>query len=258
MSIRSPETMTEMETNMGELRSAIQALRSEVVSALPDARIEDDFAELHRLSELLEVERLRRLAEIDRRRLFERDGHFSTTSWLANRFRVAWGTARRHSDVARALERMPVTRRALVAGDVSLSAVEMLALARDAHPDAFERSEEQLVEAARIHPMHDFRRVTSSWRQRVEREQGPGRDDELSVRRRLHASRTFQGMVRVDADLDPEAGESLLTALGAVMDAEARTGGDADVRSPAQRRADAPARDLPWLARSRRPRHRGR
>jgi hypothetical protein len=46
-------------------------------------------------------------------------------------------------------------------------------------------------------------------------------------------------MVRVDADLDPEAGESLLTALGAVMDAEARTGGDADVRSPAQRRADA-------------------
>jgi|SRR5438552_8550705 len=46
-------------------------------------------------------------------------------------------------------------------------------------------------------------------------------------------------MVRVDADLDPETGESLLTALGAVMNAEARSRTDEDHRSLAQRRADA-------------------
>ena len=56
--------------------------------------------------------------------------------------------------------------------------------------------------------------------------------------RRLHASVSLLGMVRVDGDLDPETGESLLTALRAVLDAEARSGA-ADDRTPAQRRADA-------------------
>jgi len=46
-------------------------------------------------------------------------------------------------------------------------------------------------------------------------------------------------MVRVDGDLDPETGETLLTALDAVMDADARAAHDDEVRSVAQRRADA-------------------
>jgi hypothetical protein len=46
-------------------------------------------------------------------------------------------------------------------------------------------------------------------------------------------------MVRVDGDLDPDTGETLLTALRAVLDAEARSAGDEDDRTPAQRRADA-------------------
>jgi hypothetical protein len=57
-------------------------------------------------------------------------------------------------------------------------------------------------------------------------------------------------MVRLDADLDPENGQLLLAALGAVLDAEARSGqgqgstaepgvGEQDRRAPCQRRADA-------------------
>jgi hypothetical protein len=45
-------------------------------------------------------------------------------------------------------------------------------------------------------------------------------------------------MVRVDGDLDPETGESLLTALDAVLDAEAKSR-KGNPRTPAQRRADA-------------------
>lgn len=86
---------------MSELRSVVESLRSETLAPLPDARIEEDFAELHRTLELLEVERLRRLAEIDRRRLCERDGHLSAASWLADGFKVAWGAARDHVPVAR-------------------------------------------------------------------------------------------------------------------------------------------------------------
>jgi hypothetical protein len=70
------------------VRSAVEALRAEALAELPDARIEEDFAELQRSTDLLEMERLRRLSEIDRRRLFERDGHLSTASWLASTFKV--------------------------------------------------------------------------------------------------------------------------------------------------------------------------
>jgi hypothetical protein len=220
---------------MRELRSAVEALRSETLPDLPDARIEDDFAELQQVCELLELERLRRLAEIERRRLFESDGHLSAASWLATRFRVAWGAARGQTHLARALTHMPGTRRALEAGDVSLSAARVLVAARDANPEPFDRSEDQLVEAARIHTINDLQRVASFWRQRVELDR---LDEGLRARRRLHASVSFEGMVRVDGDLDPEAGETLLTALRAVMDAASRNGSDDD-RTPPQRRADA-------------------
>ena len=100
---------------MSELRSAIEELRAESLPELPDARIEQDFAELQRPVEQLEAERLRRLAEIDRRSLYARDGHLSAASWLVAVHRVAWGTAREHVRVARGLEQMPATRAALAA-----------------------------------------------------------------------------------------------------------------------------------------------
>jgi uncharacterized protein DUF222 len=240
----------------GGLRSAIDGLRSEAVAELPDARIEEDFAELHRAIELLDAERLRRLAEIERRRTFERDGHLSAASWLATRFRVAWGVAREQVRVARGLERMPQTRRALEDGGVSISAVRILAGAHDAEPEAFAEGETQLVEAARRHSVSDLQRVVAFWRDRVARdtvmESGA---DAMRARRRLHASVSFGGMVRVDGDLDPETGESLLTALRAVMDSDVRSGGDDDVsRTPAQGRADALGEICrQWLDRTDRP-----
>ncbi len=224
---------------MSELRSAIDALQSELLAELPDAVIEEDFAELHRAMELLEVERLRRLADIERRRLFERDGNLSSASWLNARFNVAWGTARESVRVARALEDMPVTRRALEDGELSLSAARVLTTAHDLDREAFARSEAQLVEAARIHSTGALQRVAAHWRQIVEREQARDGDEALHARRRLHASPTFLGMVRGDFDLDPEGGETLLTALRAVLDAESRSRGPEDERTPAQRRADA-------------------
>ena len=224
---------------MSEFRSAIDALRSETLTELPDARIEEDFAELQRTAELLEKERLRRLAEIDRRRLFERDGHLSAASWLAAAFKVSWGAARDQVRMARALEEMPETREAVDAGELSLSAVRVLVAARDADPAAFGKAETELVQAARIHCMNDLRRVAAYWRQAVERERAAQGEDRARQWRRLHASVTFLGMVRVDGNLDPETGETLLTALRAVLDAESKSGRKGDGRTPAQRRADA-------------------
>ena len=116
---------------MSELRSIVESFRGEVLPEVPDARIEEDFADLHRMMEQLEVERLRRLVEIDRRRLFERDGHLSVASWLATMFKVAWGTARDQVRTARALDEMPATRDAVEAGDVSISGLRVLVASRD-------------------------------------------------------------------------------------------------------------------------------
>ena len=124
---------------MSELRSAVEGLRSESLPDLPDARIEEDFAELQRVAQLLEVERLRRLAEIERRRLFVRDGHLSAASWLATTHRVAWGKARASIRSARALDAMPLVRRALEDGNISISNVDLLVSAREVDPSAFEK-----------------------------------------------------------------------------------------------------------------------
>ena len=230
---------------MSELRSALEGLRAESLPELPDARIEEDFAELHRAAELIEAERLRRLAEIDRRGLFERDGHLSAASWLVSVYRVAWGTAREQVRMARGLAQMRGVRSAIAAGEVSMSAARSLVAAREADPAAFERSEQVLVEAARVHSVAELGRVLAFWRDRVERERAPERDPRYD-RRGLSASVTFGGMVRVDGDLDPETGEHLLTALRAVLDAEVRSGdehgsgaNETEDRTPAQRRADA-------------------
>ncbi len=232
-----------------ELGSAVDSLRAETLAELPDARVEQDFCELHEAVEALEMERLRRLAEIDRRRLFEHDGHLSAVAWLAGRFSVGFGQARQSVQLARRLAEMTRVRRAFERGMVSLSAVRTLAEALEAEPDAFAEAEPLLVEAASRHSISDLRRAVIHWRRIVERERAGviGADEVLRARRRLHASVTLEGMVRLDGDLDPETGETFMTALRAVLDADARSdaagaevsGSGTDDRTPAQRRADA-------------------
>ncbi len=92
------------------------------------------------------------------------------------------------------------------------------------------------MQAAERHSTADLQKVLGFWRERVREERleaGSLRDE-----RGLHASVTFGGMVRVDGTLDPENGEALVTAINAVLDADARDGQE-DPRTPAQRRADA-------------------
>jgi hypothetical protein len=221
---------------MSGLRSSLEEFTSEDLSALPDQRLEDDFAELQRASELLEAERLRRLAEIHRRGSFRRYGLLSIVSWLASRFGMAWSTAREQARVARALETMPRTRAAFVSGEVTSSAVRVLVDAREAHPDRFEEDETLLLEAAHVHSARDFARVVAYWRQA--QDEVPDAERQRDARR-LHVSATMFGMVRVDGDLDPETGETLITALRAVQDSDVHSSDRTDDRTPAQRRADA-------------------
>jgi hypothetical protein len=168
--------------------------------------------------------------------LHERDGHLSAASWVAAVHRVPFGRARGDVQTARALGSMPLTRRAVLEGGISIGAARALVEARKAEPEAFARTEADLVRAAGRHTQSELQKVMAFWRQRAERDRGIDTEASRRERRNLHASVTWDGMVRVDGDLDPEAGETLLTALDAVLDAEAKsTKGDSRTRRNAAR-----------------------
>jgi hypothetical protein len=141
--------------------------------------------------------------------------------------------------MARSLEAMPQAAEAFAGGEVSDAAVGLLASARDSFPEAFARCEEALLEAARTLPVAALRSVVEYWRQSQDLAEAARDEDERFERRNLNVSPTLHGMVRVDGDLDPETGQVLMSALRAVMDADAKGHGGPELRRPGQRRADA-------------------
>jgi hypothetical protein len=207
-------------------------------SAFPDAELEAAFATAHRRWLRAGAERLRLLAEIERRRTYRRDGYVSAHAWLAERFGEAAGTARSDVRLATGLRYMPVATEAMAAGELSTAAARILAQARSEHPEAFAPSEAQLVEAAVTAPADDLRRRVAEWSTVADAADGIDRAERLRERRHLAVVPTPTGMVRVAGELDPETGETVVTALGAIVDAGRRSG-TPDGRSTSQRWADA-------------------
>ena len=224
---------------MSTMRSATDEMRAQDLRSLADDDLASDLDEIERVVRVLEAERARRLAEFERRRAHENDGFLSVSAWLVARHRVAPSTATRRIRMARSLEVMPQAAQAFSGGELSDSAVGLLAAARESLPEAFTRCEEALLEAARTLPVAALRSVIEYWRQSQDLAEAEREEDERFEQRNLNVSPTLHGMVRVDGDLDPETGQSLMSALRAVMDADARTHPSPEFRRPGQRRADA-------------------
>lgn len=221
-----------------EVRVALEAYPDDP-SRLGDQEAGEGFAQLQRISEAVEAKRLRWLADQDRRASYRRDGYLSSAEWLADRFGLARGTAKQQVRVAQALEEMPAVRDSFVGGTVTSGAVRVLTEARDTHPEAFSTNERALVAAAVGRPIEELRRVVGDWSQALDEQSANERADALRERRHLNVCPTPTRMVRVEGELDTEGGEVLLTALQAMVDADLRAGDGADLRTPAQRRADA-------------------
>ena len=124
-------------------------------------------------------------------------------------------------------------------GEVSPSAARVLAWAREALPERFSDHEESLVKAAKTLPPRDLHHTVSYWRTRMDSDRALHDAGRMHQRRRFQAWPVPSGMVRLDGDVNPEIGQCVITALRAVMDAEVRSGGGPDDRTPDQRRADA-------------------
>ena len=148
---------------------------------------------------------------------------------------------------------MPATSAALASGRVSSSAVRMLVAAREDHPDGFAAGEAGLVEAAEMTSPHELAQVVRRWAEDADPGDSADRAERLRERRRLRVFPDAFGMVRVDGELDPETGETVMTALRAIRDADAR-GAGFDGRTAEQRAADALGElSRQWLDRTDRP-----
>ena len=217
---------------MGSLQSAIDELVLEDVSAIETDSLKADVIEGWERIETLRADWLRRVGELDRRGAHLEEDFLSFTSWLADRCRLSGTEARGLLRLARALRDLPRTASAYLKGAITTAHVRVLSRAASVHPDTYLRDEEVLLEAASSLSVADCSRALTYWRGALDDWAEP---EELYGRRRLHASRTYGGMVRVDGDLDPEGGEVLLCALEALSETLDRD----DHRGPAQRRADA-------------------
>ena len=227
---------------MSTLRSVCDELRIRDLGAVSDDELASYLDDLEHTDRFVDAERARALAELERREVVARDGHLSLASWMVARHGVAPSTAAGHVRMARALEQMPVTAEALASGEVSSAAVCLLASAQEMAPEQFAHSEETLVDAARALPVTQLRSTVAQWRETADSERAMQDEERRFERRRLHLSATMDGMVRVDGELDPLTGQTVITALRAVEDADVRSregSSTEDSRAPAQRRADA-------------------
>src|SRR5438067_10353870 len=216
--------------------SAVQGFVSDDVKRIADEDLERGIVTMQRVIDRLQVERLRMVAEVNRRRSFARDGFVSASTWLADRNRTTFAQAKRDVALAQALEEMPTTRAALEQGHVSAAAANILVQARETVTGEFERNEAKLVQAARILPVGELRAKVAEWVQKVDEDAGGEQAERRYERRRLDVFPSTGGMVRMDGELDPETGSPVMTAIRVVIDVDLQR---RDMRTPAQRRADA-------------------
>jgi hypothetical protein len=207
------------------------------LAQVEDGQLEEDTIALFREINVLRARAVRHIDEIDARRSFEGEGYLSTASWLRDKCRLTAKEARGLVGSARALRSMAATRRAFAAGDITYPAAQMLGIARDAHPEVFRRDESMLVEQAKVLSPRGLRQALDYWRQAADEDSGVSAAERRHRRRRLFVSQTLDGMVRLDADLDPEGGAIVIAAIRA--HAEPGALDPSDDRSGPQRRADA-------------------
>ena len=218
------------------LSEALDRLAAVDPDALSWAEQESLVRELDVAQRRLDAVRVRALEAFARGGGWQDAEHISPAAWLRAELGVSRADAGRDLSLGRAVREWPAVAEAFAAGQVSARAAGVLCSALSRLPDVDDETVGMLLAAARVcDPLELARalaaRIAAAAPDRAQ-------EDALAVydRRRLHHSRTLDGMGRLDAWLEPELAELFADAL----DAESvRDRGAGDERTPAQRRHDA-------------------
>jgi Domain of unknown function (DUF222) len=237
-------------TALADLTAALDGLCAADPATMADG---ETVRALHRQLARLEAATTRAAAAFDAAREWEGLGARSAAMWLSVRCGQPVPTCRRRVHLGRAVRSMPLVEAAWLAGDVSGAHVGVLAGAHTpATAELFTRDEGLLVEhASRLRFPH-FQRAVAYWQQLADPEGVERTAEAQRDARRLHVSRSFDGMWFLDGRLDPISGAIVAEALRKVekeffdadwAGARARVGdgacGQDLTRTSTQRRADA-------------------
>ena len=220
---------------MSVLKSAIHEWSIEDLETLSNEELGDQLVELDTVIDQLELQRARCLDHFNLRKGFSLDGYPSATAFLVHRCRMAPGRATRLVAQSKSLSVMPETVKAWADERLSSDQARHLITAHDTNPEIFSEHESGLVEAIEPLGVDDTARAVTYWRQAVNDAAFERDAESLHDLRRIHFSKTFEGMGRLDGWLDPISFDLVKAALEAATPPPAA----GDKRSPAQRRADA-------------------
>jgi hypothetical protein len=162
-------------------------------------------------------------------------GFRSPSAWLSAATGESIGACKRALHLGERLTRMPLVAEVFAAGDLSESALGLLADAwAEPLAEVFGRDEEMLVGWAHRLALHDFKLVLSTWVANADPNRVERTAQDRYNARRLHISELLDGMHAVDGLLDGEGAEYVNQAIRFL----ARPA-EHDSRTAAQRRADA-------------------
>lgn len=222
---------------MSELLSAIGAAAAVDSHAMVEPALLVDTETLLDAQRQLDAVIARRLQVMDVRSVTVNECGRTTRSWLVEEHGFSADEATRRMNVARALPFHPATGTALDAGDISHDHARVIInCLRKLAPDWQAAAEPELIKIASEEGMAALVALCQVVRIRS----GADEDAEAAAQRKFNdrwatISRTFEGMVHLEAMLDPESGATLEAALAPLL----VRAGEADDRTTAQRRADA-------------------
>ena len=235
------------------LAGAAAAVAAETWAGRPGPLLGEALVALTNVERMVGAAKVAVLGAFDASGEYRVDRHPSTATWMAARTKSDRRRVRHQVGVARRMRSMTLTEEAYRAGLVGFEHVAVLARANT--PDVaelFVEAEAALVAAAQRLDFDLFCRAVRAWRDFVDPEGAEERARKQDARREGHASRTFDGMVRLDAWLEAVGGTEFLAELRRLerflfeadwAEARARVGENATagdlLRTAAQRRADA-------------------
>lgn len=235
-----------------EAREVLAALTGSDLTCLTDGEITELVVLTGDVVKLAEAAHVAVAGRLDVSRAWQCSGARSAAAWVAWECHQSQARSGAALKCARLLRDLPGTEVAFLAGRLTIDHVRLLAKARRANPEAFSVDEAKLVGLAERLLFGQFEVGITYW---IHANDPDGAEADAVSRydsRQVDCSETFEGMVVIDALLDPMTGAIVARELHRLeqelfeadwADARERCGAAAVAadlrRTPKQRRADA-------------------
>jgi Domain of unknown function (DUF222) len=221
---------------------------AELLEADPSALSREELrvwvVESRRLIDQAEAARLALTGEWDARQVWGDDSCLSGRSWLAHHVETTWYQAQRDLALAAVMRRHPDLGEASASGTLGAAKIALIGGAVTAlNEPLFAEHVETLVTEAKRLSVDATRRMVKAWKAMAEAVLSPDPNDphgQAEPVSTAHVSLTLDGMVKLDASLNAEAGAIVKNELHRLAEQIYKAEqADGETTSPAQRTAQA-------------------